>query len=485
MKVAELVFIPAPGVGHLVPAVELANLMIHRDEQLSFTILVIKLPSFDAKITSYITSIAASLTTDRIRIINLPTNTEQTHNPTNFLASFIESQNPHVREAVSELVATRSGLSSWKLAGFIVGMFCTPMIDVANEFGVDSYVFFPSSAASLGFVLHMQALNDDQNVDTTEFKDSDTELLIPSFQNPVPAKVFPSVVFNKNWHSLYYGNAGRYKETKGILVNTFMELESHAISSMSFPVYPVGPLLNLKGDNDGRDDSSSSSGAHKKDEIMAWLDDQPPLSVVFLCFGSMGSLSEAQVKEIACAVDHSGLRFLWSIRQPPPKGKMGLPTDYTNPAAVLPEGFLDRTAEIGRVIGWAPQVAILSHRSIGGFVSHCGWNSIQESLWYGVPIATWPLYSEQQLNAFELIVELGLAAEIKMDYRKDVFGTADQEVIVSRDDIERGIRCVMEQDSDVRKRVKIISQKCKVALMDGGSSFSSIGRLIANIIENI
>ena len=62
---------------------------------------------------------------------------------------------------------------------------------------------------------------------------------------------------------------------------------------------------------------------------------------------------------------------------------------------VLPKGFLDRTVGIGKVIGWAPQVAILSHPAIGGFVSHCGWNSILESLWFGVSIAAWPLYVEQ------------------------------------------------------------------------------------------
>ena len=77
---------------------------------------------------------------------------------------------------------------------------------------------------------------------------------------------------------------------------------------------------------------------------------------------------------------------------------MGYSTDYANLEEVLPEGFLDRTMSIGKVIGWAQQVAVLTHSAIGGFVSHCGWNSILESIWYGVPVATWPLYAEQQLN---------------------------------------------------------------------------------------
>jgi len=47
------------------------------------------------------------------------------------------------------------------------------------------------------------------------------------------------------------------------------------------------------------------------------------------------------------------------------------------------------------ICGWAPQVEVLAHKAIGGFVSHCGWNSILESVWFGVPILTWPIYAEQ------------------------------------------------------------------------------------------
>ncbi|PQQ16071.1 putative UDP-glucose flavonoid 3-O-glucosyltransferase 3 [Prunus yedoensis var. nudiflora] len=90
-------------------------------------------------------------------------------------------------------------------------------------------------------------------------------------------------------------------------------------------------------------------------------------------------------------------------------------------------------------------------------------------------MATWPVYAEQQLNAFELVRELGLAVAIKMDYRRDT------QVVVSAEEIERGIREVMEYDSDVRKRVKEMSEKSKKALMEGGSSHSSLGHFLDQI----
>ncbi|KAJ6304463.1 hypothetical protein OIU77_018181 [Salix suchowensis] len=254
MKKSELVFVPSPGVGHLVPAVEIAKLMVKRDDRLSITVLVMKRPPLDTKINKYIESVSASIS-DHIQLVDLP-NDEQTSSGITFLGSFIESQKPHVKNAVLKL-QSESSSESTQLAGFVVGMFCTTMIDVANEFGVPSYVFFASSAAALSLMLYMQALNDEKNVDTTEFKDSDAEFMLPGIINPVPAKVLPSVVFNKDWHPLYFGNARRFKEAEGIMVNTYVELESQVINAFSNgktpPLYPIGPILNLKGD--GHDDS--------------------------------------------------------------------------------------------------------------------------------------------------------------------------------------------------------------------------------------
>ncbi|KAF2309509.1 hypothetical protein GH714_003452 [Hevea brasiliensis] len=127
-------------------------------------------------------------------------------------------------------------------------------------------------------MLYVQKIHDEEKFDPTEFKDSDAELKVPSLVNPFPGRVMPSAMLSKEWFPFMLDNTRRFREAKDVGL-------------------------------DGRN-------SHK--EIMQWLDDQPPLSVVFLCFGSKGSFRENQVKEIACALEHSGYRFLWSIRRPAP-----------------------------------------------------------------------------------------------------------------------------------------------------------------------
>lgn len=389
----------------------------------------------------------------------------------------------HVRDHVTKMISTESS----RLAGFVVDMFCISMMDVAAEFGLPTYVFFTSNCAFLGFIFHLETLKRVHNQDVTELKDSDAELEVPTFMNPVPAKVLPSVAMDKEAGFTFVVNTAKsLRETKGIMVNSFEELESYAVNSLAEdntvpPIYPVGPVLHLSKDTNEEEEEVM--------EIIRWLDDQPPSSVVFLCFGSMGSFDGDQVREIAQALEQSGHQFLWSLRQPPPKGKVEMPSDYQDLNQVLPEGFLERTSNIGKVIGWAPQVTVLSHKAVGGFVSHCGWNSTLESLWCGVPMATWPIYAEQQMNAFQFVRELGLAVEIKMDYRKDFRIDSNKVKLVTRDEIENGMRKLMKNDDKnnegIRQKVNEMSEKSKTTIKQGGSSYNSIGRFIEDVMNYI
>ncbi|WRX11372.1 hypothetical protein QQP08_003859 [Theobroma cacao] len=299
MKKAELVFVPMPGMGHLVSTVELAKLLVDLNSNLSITVLIIKTP-YDPNLTAYIDSLIADTVTisTRIKFINLPQDEAQKGIPPNkFMTTIIQIQRPHIKEAIAKIVQYSNSVpNSPRLVG----------------------------AAFLGFQFYMQAFRDEQNVDITKLKGSDAEFTIPSYVNPIAAKFFPPLMFKLETLIVLLDVARELREVKGIMVNSFLELESHAVDSFSngeYPaVFPVGPILNLK----------SESRVHQNSNIMKWLDEQPLSSVVFLCFGSMGSFGGDQVKEIARALEQSGHRFLWSLRQPPVEVMMLSSTDYEN-----------------------------------------------------------------------------------------------------------------------------------------------------------
>ncbi|XP_023535913.1 anthocyanidin 3-O-glucosyltransferase 2-like isoform X2 [Cucurbita pepo subsp. pepo] len=486
MKKFEMVFIPAPGMGHLASTVEMANVLVTRDPSLSVTVLAMKLP-YDLKVAECIDSLSMSFTGNSIQFIVLPEPSLPEESKKDFIV-LVESYKAYVREAVANLVGSETSLDSPQRAGFVIDMFCTTMIDVANEFGVPCYVFYTCSASFLAFSVHLQELYDqnDSNEVVEQLLNSDTEFItLPNFANPIPSKLIPSLFSNKDKAIWFHNHIKRFRsEIKGILINTFMEMEFHAMESISSngrvfpPLYFVGPILHLK--NTG---VAGSSEAENYEEILQWLDGKPPSSVILVCFGTMVSFDEDQVVEIANALEESGVGFIWSLRQPPPKGKFEAPRNYTDIKEVLPEGFLDRTADIGRVIGWTSQVELLAHPSIGGFVSHCGWNSIIESVWHGVPMATWPMHAEQQFNAFQMVKELGLAVEITLEYRI-TFGEGKPR-LVSAEEIKNGIRTLMgEESNEIKKRVKEKSEESRKSVKEGGSSFISLGKFIDNVLAN-
>ncbi|KAK4801506.1 hypothetical protein SAY86_021993 [Trapa natans] len=481
---AHLVFIPAASVSHLAPAIEVARLLLELDDRLSVTFLVVNPPSphasskanpFADLLTSFSSSGATS--PSRLRFRELPWIDVPLSGPGFNLAEF---HKPQVRSAVAELTRAAGAPT---LAGFVVDMFCTQLIDVADEFGVPSYVLYTSSASFLGFSFHLQALQDDEGRDLSELTaDGDAELEIPFLVNSLPAKVFPTSIIDRGHRAPFLGHVKNFRRAKGILVNSFEELESHAMGALREddkipPVYPIGPILNLQ---------KGGMRSSKSSEILGWLDDQPRSSVVFLCFGSNGSFHEDQVKEMARGIEKSGHRFLWSLRRPQPMLRIGsYPEEYDNPAEVLPEGFLERTAERGKVIGWAPQVEVLAHAAVGGFVTHCGWNSTLEGLWFGVPTAAWPLYAEQQFNAFGMVVEHGLAVEVKMDYRKSFGpGAGGTETVVGAEVVESAVRELMDVGGH-RKRVEKVREMSRKAVEEGGSSNSALGRFVGDVFGNI
>ena len=240
---------PLSVIGHLVATLQFAKLLINRDERLSVTVLIIESPleKDEHKWKSF-----ASSSFPHLQFIDITQHSESLTGPP--LYKFMESHKPRVREEVSKLVGSNSDSDreSSRLAGIVVDMFFVDMVDVANDFGVPMYVFFTSGAASLGLKLHTVVLHDRDNIRTTSLKDTDVELVIPSYDVPVPANVLPTTLLGEESYSRFLDDARKAKLAKGIVVNSFMELESHAIYSFSNsdpPIYPVGPILNMEGNS--------------------------------------------------------------------------------------------------------------------------------------------------------------------------------------------------------------------------------------------
>ncbi|KAJ0771088.1 putative UDP-glucuronosyl/UDP-glucosyltransferase, UDP-glycosyltransferase family [Helianthus annuus] len=472
MEKLDLFFIPSPLMGHVGQLVELATLFVKTFDHITATVLVIKLPG-DPIGTDYTDSFTDHT---RIKFIHFPPMEPglfQDCPTVGFTAdAVINYHKPIIRELVASHFAGSGPLGPGPvrpLGALVVDMFCTSMIDVAKEFNLPTYVFFPSNAAFLGIMFYFQTLQDELGQDISQLSHSATKLLVPSYVNPVPPSVVPYVFWDRdNWSKRFIRYTRKYREANGIIVNTFQELEHHALRSYDGntpPVYTVGPLLKPE----------KPTPDH---EVLQWLKGQPESSVLLLCFGSRGWFGVDQVGEIAVAIERSGCRFIWSLRRPPPEGHKGFPKEYADYNEVLPDGFLERTAGRGKVVGWVPQAEVLADVATGGFVSHCGWNSLLESIWYGVPVATWPIYAEQQLDAFQMVKDLGLAVEISLDYNEM---NKDQQ-LVSAETIEKGIREVMDRNSAVRAKVKEMSAKSRMAMEEGGSSFESLRRVVDDMM---
>ncbi|KAL6009473.1 hypothetical protein ACLOJK_022702 [Asimina triloba] len=205
-----------------------------------------------------------------------------------------------------------------------------------------------------------------------------------------------------------------------VLVNTFEEAEPETVTGVvdGVEMVCVGPLVP-PAFFDGREATSATDGGevYKADSkpCMAWLDSQAEGSVVYVSFGSIIALQEEQMAEILKGLLESGRPFLWVLRT---GGEEGSGKDGET-------GFWEkaRAAEErgeGMVVGWCSQLAVLSHASVGSFVSHCGWNSTTESLAAGVPMVCLPRWSDQTTNA-KLVVDVWKAGARGEANEKGIF----------------------------------------------------------------
>ncbi|KAI7746466.1 hypothetical protein M8C21_010460 [Ambrosia artemisiifolia] len=417
-----IVLYPAPAMGHLISMVELGKFILKHHPNYSITVLTLTNSFNTGSTVSYVRHISA--TVPAISFHHLPD-----------IALDLEAY-PTSEAIIFDLIGRSvhnvdAALRSISPTALIIDLFCTSAMMAAASVNIPVYYFITSGACCLVEILYFPVLDRDY---LGSFRDMNRLVYSPGMP-PIPSSDMPAVPIKAI--------------TDGLCV------EGHTP-----PLYCVGPVLSDGGD-----------GSH---ECLKWLDSQPSESVVYLCFGSEGLFSCDQLKEIAKGLEMSGQRFLWVIRSPPTvkKGELFTPPELPDLDSLLPDRFLERTKDRGLVVkGWAPQVKVLSHDSVGGFVTHCGWNSVLESVRAGVPMVAWPQYAEQRMNKIVMVEEMKVALPMDESERGKVAAA----------EVGRRVRQLMESEEGkfVREVVKARKEDAARAINHtNGSSRVALGKLV-------
>ncbi|KAJ9695373.1 hypothetical protein PVL29_010711 [Vitis rotundifolia] len=326
-------------------------------------------------------------------------------------------------------------------------------VTVADELDIPRIVLRTSSAAA-GFAFALSILKQQRSF---PFQENESEEALVEFPS-IRGKDMPVInTFHKEARDEFLARVHHGTKTASAIVwNTFRGLEQTTLEKIeqlfSVPNFPLGPLHKHSG-------ASLTSFATEDHSCIAWLDQQAPSSVIYVSIGSLITTSESELVEMAWGLANSGQPFLWVVRP-------GLVNGSSNAAQLLPKEFKETTNKRGRVISWAPQEAVLAHRSVGGFWTHSGWNSTVESISEGVPMLCSPIVGDQRVNA---------------RFVSHVWRTGIQlEDGVERGKIEKAIKRLMvdEEGAEMKKRAMDLKDKVASSLRQGGSSSEFLHSLV-------
>lgn len=348
---------------------------------------------------------------------------------------------------------------------------------VAKDIGVPHLMFYGPSCF---YLLCSLLLKKNQILNTIS---DDFELFsIPGM--PEPVEVMKAQVRRwmdrPGWEKISEEFYAAEDSAQGIILNTFEELETSGLEiyrkEMGKKIWPVGPLSLNNKDVESQAMRGNASSVDTQ-LLVNWLDSKEPNSVMFVSFGSLARNPFSQLVEIGRGLKSalsslSSLSFIWVVKE----------TDKSDEAKNWMPEFEEETRGRGMVIqGWAPQELILTHVAVGGFMTHCGWNSTLEALAAGVVMATWPRFGDQFMNE-KLVVDVlkvGVAVGAKF---ATLFGDEmSEEAHVKGEQVTKAVVEVMDggkEGEERRRRAGELEEKARIAMDEGGSSSENLNEII-------
>ncbi|XP_062007475.1 linamarin synthase 2-like, partial [Rosa rugosa] len=344
--------------------------------------------------------------------------------------------------------------------------------EAAVELGIPEVQFWTASASGfMGYLQYGELLKRGM----APFKDKEYNSDDPVLNTPID---FPGVKNATLKDIPYHPNeimfdfmgseAQNCLKSSAIIFNTFDEFEHEVLDAISstFPnIYTVGPLSLLCRHIPTETPIKSLNPSLWKEDpkLLEWLDRWEPNSVVYVNYGSVTVMTDQHLQEFAWGLANSKHPFLWVVR----------PDVVKSESVILPDEFLEEVKDRGYIASWVPQEQVLGHKSVGVFLTHCGWNSMLESVGEGVPVICWPFFADQQTNCGFACGRWGIGLEVKHD--------------VKRCKIEGVVKEMMEGEKGKELKQNALKWRKKAieATDIGGASYGNFDRMMEHLIKKV
>ncbi|KAK9218397.1 hypothetical protein WN943_007034 [Citrus x changshan-huyou] len=437
MNRPHVLVMPASAQGHVIPLLEFSQCLAKHGFRVTFV-------NTDYDHKRVVESLEGKNDLgEQIHLVSIPDGMEPWEDR-NDLGKLTEKFLQVMPGKLAELIEEINSREDEKLDCFIADGYMAWSMEVAKKMNVRGALFWPSSAASVALLFHIPKLIDDGIIDSHGTPMSKQMFRIaPNMPEMNAGDCFWTDMGDLTTERILFDLADKdlkaMRAVKFQLCHSTYELEAGAFTVVP-ELLPIGPLLasNRLGNTAGhfwREDSS----------CLEWLDQQQPSSVIYAAFGSFTILDQVQFQELALGLELCNRPFLWVVR----------PDITTDANDRYPEGFQERVAARGRMIGWATQQKVLNHPSIACFLSHCGWNSTMEGVSNGIPFLCWPYFAEQFLN------ERYICDIWKVGLRFD----KNESGIITREEIKNKVDQVLG-DQDFKARALELKEKAMSSIRE-------------------
>ncbi|XP_004296707.1 PREDICTED: crocetin glucosyltransferase 3 [Fragaria vesca subsp. vesca] len=473
-KEQHIVMLPFLAQGHLIPFLALAKKIQHRT---GFTITIATTPLNAQYLRSAQTNTNIHLfeLPFHSQDYGLPPNTENTENlPFNVIGDFFTSSQQleaPTRRLVSDITAKEGKPPLCLISDLFFGW----AVNVAKSSGTVNIAF--STGGAYGTAAYISLW---QHLPHRTVSSDDEEFHLPGF--PERCRLTPSHLHQflraadgtDTWSRYFQPQISLSMKSFGLICNTVEEIEPFGLQVLRN--YVKLPVWSVLASNISSKKYSGKKSGISAERCIEWLDSHASDSVVYISFGSQNTITASQMMELAKGLEMSKKPFVWVIR--PPVGH-DLKGEFR--PEWLPERFEERMNETRQgllVHNWAPQLDILAHKMTRAFVSHCGWNSVVESLSRGVPIIGWPLAAEQAYNSKMLVEEMGVSVELTRGAKSNVVA----------EEVRRVIELVVDESGEggeMRRRAGEIMEKIRGAAGEDGEAKGSSVKAIDDFVSQL